>query len=149
MSMFDNIVFDEFTLLEGEQTEAYKKRKGEEKDKDLEHSYNRAMRYNTAGMEQYKGDNRKAYKDAKSATKAIKSSPEGDKSYRQAKHDAKEAKKNPNYYSDPDKAKASLKNLAKTSYAVDAYDRHQRRHPKHECTFSTNYLYESSEIDII
>ena len=62
MSMFDNIIFDEFTLLEGEQAEAYKKRKGEEKDKDLEHSYNRAIRYNTAGMEQYKGDNRKAYK---------------------------------------------------------------------------------------
>lgn len=31
MSMFDNIVFDEFTLLEGEQAEAYKKRKEEEK----------------------------------------------------------------------------------------------------------------------
>lgn len=31
MSIFDNVVFDEFTLLEGEQAEAYKKRKAEEK----------------------------------------------------------------------------------------------------------------------
>ena len=33
MSMFDNIVFDEFTLLEGEQAEAYKKRKQIEKNR--------------------------------------------------------------------------------------------------------------------
>ena len=39
MSIFDNIVFDEFTLLEGEQAEAYKKRKAEEKKK-AEDEYN-------------------------------------------------------------------------------------------------------------
>ena len=31
MSIFDNIIFDEFTLLEGEQVEAYKKKKAEDK----------------------------------------------------------------------------------------------------------------------
>ena len=31
MSIFDNIIFDEFTLLEGEQAEEYKRRKANEK----------------------------------------------------------------------------------------------------------------------
>ena len=40
MSIFDNIVFDEFTLLEGEQAEAYKKRKAKEKeDREYEDDY--------------------------------------------------------------------------------------------------------------
>ena len=36
MSIFDNIVFDEFTLLEGEQAEEYLKRKKAEKEKEKE-----------------------------------------------------------------------------------------------------------------
>ena len=46
MSIFDNVIFDEFTLLEGEQTEAYKKRKAEEKSaKDKAEKERRDRRY--------------------------------------------------------------------------------------------------------
>ena len=42
MSIFDNIIFDEFTLLEGEQAEAYKKHKAEEKKKAEDEYISRA-----------------------------------------------------------------------------------------------------------
>lgn len=45
-TIFDNIIFDEFTLLEGEQAEAYKKRKADEKAvKEKEYNERNERRY--------------------------------------------------------------------------------------------------------
>ena len=79
MSMFDNIVFDEFTLLEGEQAEAYKKRKQIEKNrehvKDIERPFNyiakKALPAANNTKEADLVDKEKEY------TKRIRTSPQG------------------------------------------------------------------------
>ena len=121
MSMFDNIVFDEFTLLEGEQAEAYKKRKQIEKNrehvKDIERPFNyiakKALPAANNTKEADLVDKEKEY------TKRIRTSPQGKALEKQEKH------------SDGDFM--SLKNqkiLSKGTYAIDAIDRHDRRHGK-------------------
>ena len=51
MSMFDNIVFDEFTLLEGEQADAYKRRKyNEKKEADRREKHYDRRRGITGGL---------------------------------------------------------------------------------------------------
>ena len=49
MSMFDNIVFDEFTLLEGEQANNYKYKKVKEKYDQEERDYTRRIKRRAAG----------------------------------------------------------------------------------------------------
>ena len=138
MSMFDNIVFDEFTLLEGEQAEAYKKRKAAEikaaKKEDKE-AINRQYRHVKADMKE-KGI-KQVFKD------------HIDKAGRVG---ADTVNKNSSKLNNELTKKGAMfdrKAQADMARAIDGVRRHERRHPKHECTFSTNYLYESSEIDII
>lgn len=58
MSYFDNIVFNENTLLEGEQAEAYKAKKAAEKDKaELADQMGNARRYYEGSTSKYKDKN--------------------------------------------------------------------------------------------
>ena len=121
MSIFDNIILDEFTILEGEQAEAYKKHKAEMKNKDFKSNNERLNNRKNAGR---KYSNKFNYddniRDAESSLKAHKMMK-----------------------------KSNRDNLNDYIIAKDAANRNKRRHPNHECTFSTNYLYESSNIEII
>ena len=122
MSMFDNIVFDEFTLLEGEQAEAYKEKKDNEKRKEKHEEIERIKRRSEAGR-----------KGSKNSNINYDDNIRNDKSSLIANQMMKNTKRR--YYDDYVNAK-------------DAANRHMRRHAKHECTFDTNYLFESG-IEII
>lgn len=160
MSMFDNIVFDEFTLLEGEQAEVYKKRKEEEKaDKDKSEKERNDRRY---GVGSYTGSkNRERFGEKYKGTGDVKdyymiSKKDGDridaslsKVDKDIERRRKEYNGNADHRNTDNERKNYINALRCYSSAADAANRNMRRHPKNECTFSTNYLYESSEIDII
>ena len=135
MSMFDNVVFDEFTILEGQQAEEYKKRKAKEERAQTKKSMDRAARYTlsriaNSSQNEY-GDNAD-----KIAERIMKSS-------------SRSAKEIEDMDDDCDNKKKVIKTGTKMMSAMDAIDRHERRHPKKECTFDTNYLFNNSDIKII
>lgn len=143
MSMFDNIVFDEFTLLEGEQAEAYKKRKEEE-------------RYNNRNI---KSRNTYGYMNVGQGYKT-KGKNKSHKDYMNNKYNrvvdqttAQEKENNNRLHRSIEKAEREVKNrqiLGKYNNknfdgkdnkvligtdvrdAADAINRHERRHSKNE-----------------
>ena len=106
MSMFDNIILDEFTMLdEGKQADEYKRRKHKENNSEFVKNIHRAYRYSSSRMpHQHEEDNTDKHTELV-AKKSI--SPE--LNYKRSTRKSKE-------------------NLLKDIYAADAKDRHNRRH---------------------
>ena len=147
MSIFDNIIFDEFTLLEGKQAEEYKKRKEEEKynNSDIKYRntwsghYDVGQGYKTGGKskshhefiknsfgrvgdqstDQEKENNERMLRSTKKADKAIKS-----RQYGKFNNKNFDGKKDRDIIDNTDHLNAA-----------DAINRHERRHPKKESAF--------------
>lgn len=125
MSMFDNLVLDEFTMLdEGKQADEYRAKKDplskENMDKRrAEHSRSkeRYIKQNIAGS--YDPEGRKKYEIEKQNRRD---------SYMKAKRDKTSSKE------ELDKKKNNMYSPSHTypERAVDAINRHARRHPKTE-----------------
>lgn len=135
MSMFDNVILDEFTMLdEGKQADEYKKKKEIEKNREHVKDFNRAWNYARS-----KTDDREKVDDLdRKSTKALRTSDQGKAAVKQIKHLAKTSGFDNMAFS-----KKGQKAMSKATYAVDAYDRHQRRHPKTESALMLIAGYES------
>ena len=129
-SMFDDIIFDGFTMLdEGKQADEYRARKAKEAKDDERKSLIRNVNYsNTKDKEaniKSKRDMEDYDKDM-GYTKAARTSDQG----RAA------AKFATRIYRGKEEIDTNNKNhrdlMIKSAYAMDAYDRHLRRHPKTE-----------------
>lgn len=144
MSMFDNVVFDEFTLLEGKQADEYRKRKESqaraEKNRHFANAQSRAAR--TVGNDIDKSVRpgvgtvkavQKQMEKRQNDIDRIKTSPKGKKDTERYEKiinksmDGKLSKKDYDF---------SKNYEADVNYAADAIRRHDRRHPKTESAFS-------------
>ena len=133
MSMFDNVMLDEFTMLdEGKQAEEYKKKKEIEKNREHVKDFNRAWNYTTSRM----NDKEKMDDLDRKSSKALRTSDQG-RALDKIKNNYQKNKENP-----IDTTKGQ-KIVSKGAYAVDAFDRHQRRHPKTESALMLIAGYES------
>ena len=137
MSIFDNIVFDEYSLLEGQQAEEYKKKKEDEKIEGMKKDIKRMNSYkssrnsdgsmpehlndhNYASIHQV--DKNNAYKRRDNAGKAAVKLGKGER-----------VSKLP---------EGEWHGMRDSVRAVDAIDRHQRRHAKHESVIAMIEAYE-------
>lgn len=115
MSMFDNIILDEFTMLdEGKQADEYRKRKAKEANSNYKKTMDRVSRYSGARISQHGEDDTDKHMQY-AAEKAMKSSPKFKKEFMDATKDEGSTRK-------------SREGLSKAIYAADAMDRHGRRH---------------------
>ena len=112
MGIFDNVIFDEFTLLEGQQAEEYKERKAKEK------IYNDYVDDYKACRSHGHFSNIKRDPTDKEVNDYFDSIDKGNKAVDERYY---------RYKSDRERD-----NVA--SMAGDAIDRHNRRHPKKEST---------------
>ena len=134
MAIFDNVIFDEFTLLEGEQAEAYKKRKAEEarKTKSADEKQTKGRMIRKMGGELFKDEanmpNRKHLDSEVREDIMRKHYP---KTYKKMEdivdNDLVDMESNP---STKNKNKALNTVSKNTGKFYDAADRHIRRHPK-------------------
>ena len=134
MGIFDNIIFDEFTLLEGEQAEAYKKRKAEEAKKakadDDKQAKSRMIR--KFGGELFKDESDMPDRNHKDF-KARMNIADRDFEKTNSKLEDKVDKTLVDYENNPSTKNKNkvLRDVSKnTMRAYDAADRHIRRHPK-------------------
>ena len=141
MSMFDSIILDEFTMLdEGKQADEYKARKAKEAEDDEKKSLTRNVNYSNKKDKEAniksKKDMEKYDKD-KGYTKAVRTSDQG----RAAAKFATRVYRGKEEIDPYNKNHRDL--ISKSAYAMDAYDRHQRRHPKTESALMLIAGYES------
>ena len=160
MSMFDNIVLDEFTMLdEGEQAEKYLSNKREKKyeEMDKDRKYTSASGYSSVNKRGYGTNptrhvnNNPAYDRGKSLadlrtryndvmpSKKSKSEEKYEKALKTATDQATKAEKM------ADKAVTGVNKRDRSDWgaAYDAAKRHQRRHPKTESALALIDGYES------
>ena len=152
MSMFDNVVFDEFTLLEGEQAKAYKAKKAAEKEEESRKHRERMNNRYHSGNKKFSNDTEASYK--KEYDRRGKASQNASEKAENLRDNApknklfkkKENEKNRKEYEEKlnkaegeefNKAKEYGRLHASQNIAKDAIDRHNRRHGiKNESTFS-------------
>ena len=121
MSYFDNIVFDENTLLEGEQAEAYKAKKAAEKEAREKES----EKYNNYGRDKRKFS--QIYKDDPDKAEKVVNA---DNAYSKEKDNRAYRASTRGYnYNIADKNFNNITGKDKKGAAIDAIMRYDRRHP--------------------
>ena len=146
MSIFDNIVFDEFTILEygvadREAKRSLQKMINDKLEKENKSKMNRGRHPELKDKEK----SREEYLRAKSAidkeyiNRSSKKPDISSGDIRDIRSQQREIK---------DSAKRA-QNAARDDASIKSVMRHNRRQYKTECTFSTNYLYDSSNIEMI
>ena len=134
MALFDNVYLEDFDfMLEGEQAEQYKQRKEKEKARDHVKGIERAMNYALSR------DEKKRDELDRDLTKAVRTSDQGRKMDSIRRHYNKEGK-------NPLNTRKGQEFATKSAYAIDAYDRHQRRHKKNVAeamiaSYEPDYVY--------
>ena len=158
MSIFDNIVLDEFTMLdEGKQAEEYKARKAKEKrdskidtryvfgrrSQNFPSDYKNEYKYKADEENKRKSRNEEEYQSKKKAAEAIDREVENRSKARDKALEEREKELHSYHRDDWEtaskrhrKRENDISNyhniLDKKNAAADAYRRHARRHPKAE-----------------
>lgn len=167
MSYLNNIVFEESTLLEGEQAEAYKAKKAKEKDdasnKDVERYSNRGSsagdkKRDPDSKDQKRKDKAEAIVN-KELNKRRDEYNQAGKKYEKSIKDCQERKpgsgqamgKAAKEWSEKNSRLFNIDGLVSHGDALDATNRHIRRHPKQykEAVELAESLLESYQSDCI
>ena len=159
MSYFDNIVFDENTLLEGEQAEAYKAKKAAEKDKSkLADEMGDTRRYyeNSASKYKYRNDVGDRFVIGKGKNRFVTNINDGERAQKADNIIINDTMKkvrnavNANNAGDTKKgeelANQQKRVIDNEKRVKDAINRHMRRHPKqYPDLYGKKYLKEALE----